>query len=205
VDSAASVAAASAAAAPDEAGKEGAMRRLTVLVLLGVMLGSGCGYNRMVAMRESIDAAWAQVENQLQRRNDLIPNYVETVKGYAKQETTIFTEIANARARLGGAGSIQERMDASNQMTSALSRLLVIIENYPQLKSSENFMRLQDELSGTENRIAIERQRYNEAARTYNIRIRQFPANLVASSFNFGAQPLFEAPPEARQAPRVQF
>jgi LemA protein len=162
-------------------------------------------YNDLVSLQEQNRTAWSQVENQLQRRNDLIPNYVETVKGYAKQETTIFTEIANARARLGGAGSVQERMEASNQLTGALSRLLVIIENYPQLKSSENFLRLQDELSGTESRISTERMRYNETARTYNIRIRQFPANLVASSFNFGPQPLFEAPPAAREAPRVQF
>lgn len=162
-------------------------------------------YNDLVNLQEQNRTAWSQVENQLQRRNDLIPNYVETVKGFAKQETTIFTEIANARARLGGAGPIQERMEASNQLSSALSRLLVIVENYPQLRSSENFMRLQDELAGTENRIATERMRYNEAARTYNIRIRQFPANLVASSFNFEPQPLFEAPPEAQRVPRVQF
>ena len=177
------------------------------LLVVALMIGGYVRgtYNDLVTLQEANRTAWSQVENQLQRRNDLIPNYVETVKGYAKQETTIFTEIANARARIGGGGSIQERMDASNQLSSALSRLLVIVENYPQLKSSENFMRLQDELSGTENRISTERMRYNEAAQTYNVRIRQFPANLVASSFNFGAQPLFEAPPEARQAPRVQF
>ena len=177
------------------------------LLVVALMIGGYVRgtYNDLVTLQEANRTAWSQVENQLQRRNDLIPNYVETVKGYAKQETTIFTEIANARARIGGGGSIQERMEASNQLSSALSRLLVIVENYPQLKSSENFMRLQDELSGTENRISTERMRYNEAAQTYNVRIRQFPANLVASSFNFGAQPLFEAPPEARQAPRVQF
>ena len=177
------------------------------LLVVALMIGGYVRgtYNDLVTLQEANRTAWSQVENQLQRRNDLIPNYVETVKGYAKQETTIFTEIANARARIGGGGSIQERMDASNQMSSALSRLLVIIENYPQLKSSENFLRLQDELSGTENRISTERMRYNEAAQAYNVRIRQFPANLVASSFNFAAQPLFEAPPEAKQAPRVQF
>jgi LemA protein len=177
------------------------------LLVVALMIGGYVRgtYNDLVNLQEQNRTAWAQVENQLQRRNDLIPNYVETVKGYAKQETTIFTEIANARARLGGAGSIQERMEASNQLSGALSRLLVIVENYPQLRSSENFMRLQDELSGTENRIATERMRYNEVARTYNVRIRQFPANLVASSFNFGAQPLFDAPPEAQVAPRVQF
>ena len=177
------------------------------LLVVALMIGGYVRgtYNDLVNLQEQNRTAWAQVENQLQRRNDLIPNYVETVKGYAKQETTIFTEIANARARIGGGGSIQDQMKASNELSGALSRLLVIVENYPQLKSSENFMRLQDELSGTENRIATERQRYNEAAQTYNVRIRQFPANLVASSFNFTAQPLFEAPPEARQAPRVQF
>lgn len=175
---------------------------VVALMIAGYVRGT---YNDLVRLQEANRTAWSQVENQLQRRNDLIPNYVETVKGYAKQETTIFTEIANARARIGGGGSIQERMDASNQMSSALSRLLVIIENYPQLKSSENFMRLQDELSGTENRISTERMRYNEAAQTYNVRVRQFPANLVASSFNFGPQPLFDAPAAAEQAPRVQF
>ncbi|HET9251548.1 MAG TPA: LemA family protein [Candidatus Eisenbacteria bacterium] len=175
---------------------------VVALMIAGYVRGT---YNDLVRLQEANRTAWSQVENQLQRRNDLIPNYVETVKGYAKQETTIFTEIANARARIGGGGSIQERMEASNQMSSALSRLLVIIENYPQLKSSENFMRLQDELSGTENRISTERMRYNEAAQIYNVRIRQFPANLVASSFNFGPQPLFDAPAAAEQAPRVQF
>ena len=149
------------------------------LLVVALMIGGYVRgtYNDLVTLQEANRTAWSQVENQLQRRNDLIPNYVETVKGYAKQETTIFTEIANARARIGGGGSIQERMDASNQLSSALSRLLVIVENYPQLKSSENFMRLQDELSGTENRISTERMRYNEAAQTYNVRIRQFPAN----------------------------
>ena len=186
---------------------------ITVLVVLGVLVLIALGvanyirgtYNNLVTLQEQNKTAWSQVENQLQRRNDLIPNYVETVKGYAKQETTIFTEIANARARIGGGGSIQDQMKASNELSGALSRLLVIVENYPELKSSENFMRLQDELAGTENRIATERMRYNEAARTYNIRIRQFPANLVASSFNFAPQPLFEAPPEAKQAPQVRF
>jgi len=177
------------------------------LLVVALMIGGYVRgtYNDLVNLQEQNRTAWAQVENQLQRRNDLIPNYVETVKGYAKQETTIFTEIANARARIGGGGSIQDQMKASNELSGALSRLLVIVENYPELKSRENFMRLQDELAGTENRIATERMRYNEAARTYNIRIRQFPANLVASSFNFAPQPLFEAPPEAKQAPQVRF
>ncbi len=186
---------------------------ITVLLVLGALVLVALGvanyirgtYNNLVTLQEQNRTAWSQVENQLQRRNDLIPNYVETVKGYAKQETTIFTEIANARARLGGARSPQDQMAASNELSSALSRLLVIVENYPQLRSSENFMRLQDELAGTENRIATERMRYNEAVRTYNVRIRQFPANLVASSFNFTPAPLFEAPETAKAAPQVKF
>jgi LemA protein len=162
-------------------------------------------YNDLVSLQEQNKTAWAQVDNQLQRRNDLIPNYVETVKGYAKQETTIFTEIADARARIGSAQSIPDKTAASNQLSGALSRLLVIVENYPELKSSENFMRLQDELAGTENRIATERMRYNDAVRTFNVRVRQFPANFVASSFNFEPAPLFAAPAEAKAAPKVKF
>ncbi len=162
-------------------------------------------YNDLVSLQEQNKTAWAQVENQLQRRNDLIPNYVETVRGYAKQETTIFTEIANARARIGTAQTVPDKINANNELSGALSRLLVIVENYPELKSSENFMRLQDELAGTENRIATERMRYNDAVRTYNVRVRQFPANLVASSFNFGSAPLFEAPEAAKEAPKVKF
>jgi LemA protein len=162
-------------------------------------------YNDLVGMQEQAKTAWAQVENQLQRRNDLIPNYVETVKGYAKQETTIFTAIADARARMAGARNPSETIAANNQLESALARLLVVVENYPVLKSSENFMRLQDELAGTENRIATERMRYNEVVRDYNVRIRRFPANLVASAFNFTAMPLFEAPAAAKVAPQVKF
>jgi len=162
-------------------------------------------YNDMVSLQEQNKTAWSQVENQLQRRNDLIPNYVETVKGYAKQETTIFTAIADARARIGSAQTVPDKIAANNELSGALARLLVVIENYPELKSSENFMRLQDELAGTENRIATERMRYNEAVRTFNVRIRQFPANLVAASFNFEAAPLFEAPESAKEAPKVKF
>ena len=162
-------------------------------------------YNDLVTLQEQNRTAWSQVENQLQRRNDLIPNYVETVKGYAKQETTIFTEIANARARIGSAQSIPDKIAANNELSGALARLLVIVERYPELKSSENFIRLQDELAGTENRIATERMRYNEAVRSYNIRVRQFPANLVASSFNFDPATLFEAPESAKEAPKVAF
>jgi len=184
-----------------------------VLVILGgllvlALLAGGYirgVYNDLVAQQEGTKAAWAQVENQLQRRYDLIPNYVETVKGYAKQETTIFTAIADARARIGSAQTVPDKIAANNELSSALARLLVVVENYPQLKSSENFMRLQDELSGTENRIAVERMRYNEEVRAYNIRVRQFPSNLIAGVFHFETHPLFEAPKEAAQAPKVQF
>jgi len=162
-------------------------------------------YNDLVSLQEQNKTAWSQVENQLQRRNDLIPNYVETVKGYAKQETTIFTAIADARARIGSAQTVPDKIAANNELSGALARLLVVIENYPELKSTENFMRLQDELSGTENRISTERMRYNEAVRAYNIRMRQFPANLVAAGFNFEAAPLFEAPESAKEAPKVKF
>jgi LemA protein len=180
---------------------------LGILILGAIFVGMyvRATYNDLVGMHEQAKTAWAQVENQLQRRNDLIPNYVETVKGYAKQETTIFTAIADARARMAGARNPAETIAANNQLESALARLLVVVENYPVLRSSENFMRLQDELAGTENRIATERMRYNEVVRDYNVRIRRFPANLVASAFNFVAMPLFEAPAAAKVAPQVKF
>jgi LemA protein len=175
---------------------------LAVLFVAGYVRST---YNDMVSQQEQIKTAWAQVENQLQRRYDLIPNLVETVKGYAKQETTIFTAIADARARIGSAQTVGQKIEAQNELSSALARLLVVVENYPVLRSSENFLRLQDELAGTENRLSVERMRYNDTVRAYNIRVRQFPANLVASAFNFEQHPLFEAPAAAKQAPQVKF
>ena len=168
-------------------------------------LVSGCGYNTMVSMREQIDAAWAQVENQLQRRNDLIPNLVEVTKGYASHEKEIFERIADARAKLIGAGTRAEKIDAAENLGSALSRLLVIAENYPNLKADAQFARLSDELAGTENRIATERRRYNEAVQQYNTYIKRLPQALFARVFGFDAQPYFEAPKEAQQVPKVQF
>jgi LemA protein len=176
---------------------------LLILLLVGGYVRTT--YNELVSQQVGTQTAWSQVENQLQRRNDLIPNLVETVKGYAKQETTIFTAIADARARIGSGQSPQQQMQASNDMSNALARLLVVVENYPQLKSSENFMRLQDELAGTENRLSVERMRYNETVQAYNTHIRQFPSNMVAGAFNFEAKPLFEAPAAAKVAPKVQF
>jgi LemA protein len=184
------------------------MVRATVkLMLLGVALTgvTGCGYNTMVSMRENIDAAWAQVENQLQRRNDLIPNLVETTKGYAAHEREVFDNIAAARSRLIGAGSRDAKIDAANDLTSALSRLLMIAERYPDLKANEQFARLSDELAGTENRIATERRRYNEAVREYNTYTKKIPANFTARLFGFTEEKYFEAPKEAQQVPKVQF
>ena len=179
-------------------------RWMLALVLLALPL-TGCSYNRFVGQEEAIKAQWAQVENQLQRRNDLIPNLVETVKGYAAQEQTVYKAIADSRAKLAGARTPDEKMDAANQQTAALSRLLVIVENYPQLKSNESFNRLMDELSGTENRIAVERMRYNEAVRAYNTARPQFPANVTARVFGFKEYKFFEAPPSARELPKVKF
>jgi LemA protein len=152
-----------------------------------------------------VDAAWAQVDVALQRRADLIPNLVETVKGYAKQEQTVFKDIADARAALGGARNPQEKLEANGQLSNALSRLLVVVENYPQLKSNESFNRLMDELAGTENRINVERRKYNEVVQQYNTDIQLFPKNIVAGMFGFPAQPYFKADVSARSAPNVKF
>src|SRR5215212_7263315 len=175
-----------------------------VLVFVGISL-SGCSYNRFVGQEEAIKTQWAQVENQLQRRNDLIPNLVETVKGYAAHEEGVFKEIADARGRLLAAKSPDETIAAANQQTSALGRLLAISENYPQLRANEQFNRLMDELSGTENRIAVERMRYNEKVQEYNTSRRQFPANVTAKMFGFKEYPFFQAPPEAKTVPKVTF
>ena len=175
---------------------------LVVLITYGYLKGT---YNGLVTMDESVKAAWAQVENQLQRRSDLIPNLVETVKGFAAQEKDVFIKVTEARSRVAGAGTVPEKIDANNQLTSALSRLLVVVERYPELKSNTNFIRLQDELAGTENRIAVERRRYNEAVRAYNTKIRSFPTNLIAGMFGFQRATFFEAPKEAQEVPRVKF
>jgi LemA protein len=166
---------------------------------------SGCGYNTMVAQKEAVNAAWSQVENQLQRRNDLIPNLVETTKGYAAHEKETFEHIADARAKLIGAGSRDEKIDAANNLSSSLSRLLVLTERYPELKADKQFARLSDELAGTENRLATERMRYNETVKEYNTYIQTFPAVLMARSFGFQAEKYFEAPKEAQQAPQIKF
>jgi len=161
--------------------------------------------NSLVQMEESVSAAWSEIDNQLQRRSDLIPNLVATVKGYASQEEQIFTQIAEARAKLAGANTVPETAAGYNQMQSALSRLLVVVENYPELKSNQNFIRLQDELAGTENRIAVARRRYNEAVRQFNTRIRSFPASIIAGQLGFSAKEYFQIEESAKQVPTVDF
>src|SRR5213593_4788887 len=184
------------------------MTRRTALQIVAIAAAvplTGCSYNTFVGQEEAIKSQWAQVENQLQRRNDLIPNLVETVKGYAQHEEGVFKEIADARSRLLAAKSPEETIQAANQQTSALGRLLAVVENYPNLKANEQFNRLMDELAGTENRLAVERMRYNERVQAYNTSRRQFPANLTAKMFGFKEYPFFQAPPDAKQAPKVNF
>ena len=184
-----------------------ALRALGVAVVTMMAAGvSGCSYNTFVTQEEAIKTQWSEVENQLQRRNDLIPNLVNSVKGVAKQEQDVFGQIAESRAKLAGAQTPQQTIEAANQQSTALSRLLVIAENYPQLRSSESFNRLMDELSGTENRIAVARGRYNERVQAYNVQRRKFPSNITAGVFGFKDNyPLFDAPKEAEKVPTVDF
>lgn len=177
---------------------------LAILAFVVIMPLIGT-YNSMVTMSEDVDAQWANVENVLQRRFDLIPNLVESVKGAMAQEQEVFGQIAEARARMAGATTIDEQVEASSALEGALGRLLVVMENYPELRSNENVTRLMDELAGTENRIAVERGRYNEAVRGYNTRIRRFPTNIVAGMMGFDQRTYFEATAGADEAPRVNF
>jgi LemA protein len=177
---------------------------LVLLILVPLLYLKGT-YNSLVPLDEGVKAAWAQVENQLQRRFDLIPNYVETVKGYAKHEKEVFVKVTEARSRVAGATSIGDKIGANNELSSALARLLVVVERYPELKANTNFIRLQDELAGTENRIAVERRRYNEAVKVFNIKIRRFPTNMIAGMFGFEKAKFFEVPKERQEAPKVKF
>jgi LemA protein len=181
---------------------------VVVVLLLGLMFfGQYVGVrNSLVTKNEAVKAEWSQVDIVLQRRADLIPNLVETVKGFAKQEQTVFGDIAKARSSLLSAGTPQEKIAANGQLDGALGRLLMIVENYPQLKSNENFLRLQDELAGTENRIAVERKRYNDTLQDYNTYVQVFPNNIFAGWAGFkpnGAY--FAATEESRQVPKVNF
>jgi LemA protein len=178
-------------------------------LVAAVMLASGCGYNTIQTMDEQVNKAQGQIQTQLQRRNDLIPNLVETVRGVAKQESTVFTSIANARARLSGAvqaGNVPEMASANQELSQGLGRLLAIVENYPQLRSSESFQQLQAQLEGTENRISVARQDYNTSVGEFNGYIRRFPYNITAKVFGLGKpRDYFEAAPGATEVPKVQF
>ena len=179
---------------------------IVVLIVIVAIAGFAGIYNSIVSKHETITAKWAQVENQLQRRNDLIPNLVNTVKGYAAHEKTVLENITNARSQWGKATTVEEKVKAAGAVDAALARLLLVVENYPNLKADQTFLKLMDELSGTENRIAVERMRYNEAVRDYNITVRSFPGNFVAGMFGYKvATEYFKAEAQARAVPEVKF
>ena len=175
---------------------------VVVLIVVGMFVGY---YNQFVSQSEAIDAAWAQVENQLKRRNDLIPNLVNTAKGYMEYEKEVFTYVSDARGKLAQAQTIPEKIEAYQGLGSALGRLLAIAEAYPDLKANENFNRLMDELAGTENRIAVERMRYNEKVRDYNRSIKRLPGRFFASLYNRQPATYFEVPEEEERVPEVEF
>lgn len=188
-----------------------------ILAAIGIIYNFFAGnYNKMVSLDEEVSSAWSQVENQYQRRLDLIPNLVNTVKGYASHEESLFTQIAETRSKAGGTVNIDssitddpdkfaEYQKIQGELSSSLQRLLAVTESYPELKANENFLALQDELAGTENRISVERKRYNDAAKSYNTLIRKFPANIVANMNGFEKKPYFEADSQAKTAPAVEF
>ncbi|MCG1009365.1 LemA family protein [Salinicoccus sp. ID82-1] len=184
-----------------------------LLIPLGVIIGFfiilamifAPKYNQFVSLEEEVNQQESQIETQLQRRGDLIPNLVSTVQGYASQEQQIFTDIAEARSQLAGAQGVEEMAEANGEVTSALSRLLAISENYPDLQASEQFTGLRDELAGAENRIAVARQDYNTAVQEYNQNTRTFPGNVIAGLFNFDEKAYFEADASSREVPEVEF
>lgn len=181
-------------------GKIVAIALVVLVVLWGV-----ASYNGLVSLEQKTKESYSQIQNQLQRRADLIPNLVETVKGYAKQEREVIQSVTDARAKLAGARTPQEQAVANNELNSALSRLLVVVENYPNLKSDANFRQLMDELAGTENRIAVARRDYNAAVKEYNIKIKRFPTVIMARLFGFNEMQYFEANPNAQNPPEVKF
>lgn len=175
-----------------------------VLAVLAFTL-SGCSYNRFTTQEEAIKGAWGEVQNQIQRRNDLIPNLVESVKGFSIHEESILKDIAESRSKLLAAKSPAETIEGANQQSSALGRLLAVVENYPNLKANEQFNRLMDELSSTENRLSVARMRYNERIQEYNTTRRKFPSNMTAKVFGFKEYPYYEAPASSQAAPKVDF
>ncbi len=180
---------------------------IALLVILVVAGGSCAGkYNKLVTLNENVKTSWSQVENVMQRRADLIPNLVNTVKGYAAHEEQVFTEVTNARAKVGQASTVPDKIAANGELSSALSRLLVVAERYPDLKANQNFISLQDELAGTENRITVERMRYNDSVRQYNTYVRIFPNNIIASILGYSREDVyFKADEGSEKAPVVDF
>lgn len=174
-------------------------------VVLILIVGAISSYNSLVGSREKVQGQWANIDTQLQRRLDLVPNLVETVKGYAAHETAVMTAVSDARAKLAGAGTAQEKAQANGELDSALSRLLVVVENYPDLKASTQYTALQDELAGTENRIAVARKDYNDTVSAYNQNIKKFPTVIFAKMFRFNKAEYFEAQNGAETAPTVDF
>lgn len=187
--------------------KKGLLITLIVIVAIiaigGITIAST--YNGMLTKSEGVDGKFANIDNELQRRANLVPNLVNTVKGYAKQEQEIFNSVTDARSKLAGAKTIEDKSNANTELTNALNRLLVVVENYPDLKSSQNYIQLMDELAGTENRISQARRQYNEAVKEYNLSIRKFPANIIAGMFNFDKKPYFEAEEGSNKVPEVNF
>lgn len=178
---------------------------IIVAALLLLIMPIISSYNSLVSLEQKVKSAESTIDTQLQRRSDLIPNLVETVKGYAAQEKEIFTDIADARSKLAGSQTIEERASADTELTSALSRLLVVVENYPELKSNQNFKDLSVALESAENRISIARQNYNEAVDAYNTKVKRFPSSIVAGIFNFDEKPYYKASAGAEKVPEVNF
>lgn len=173
-----------------------------IVIIAGSLIGS---YNSLVNLEEGMNAAFSDIQVQLQRRSDLIPNLVNTVKGYAAHETEVYTAVSDARAKLAGAATVEETAAANGELSSALSRLLAISEAYPELKANENFLSLQDELAGTENRIGVARKDYNDKVQNYNVKIRSFPTSILAGMFGFDKKELFAADEGAQSVPSVNF
>lgn len=178
---------------------------VVVVILIAIIAGLVSSYNGVVSLSEDVDNKFATIDTMLQRRADLIPNLVNTVKGYTNQEQAVIDSVTDARAKLAGANSVEEKANADQELSTALSNLLVVVENYPDLKSSQNFINLSDELAGTENRIATARKDYNDAVREYNTKIKRFPTNIVSGMFGYGEREYFQASEGSEEVPTVDF